>query len=209
MNKNMQLTRLTAALVFLYSLVLYVMTVAPTASFWDCGEFIAISNRLQVSHPPGAPVYMLMGRIVSMFVPQAYISLSINLMSVLASALTILMAFLIMVHLIEEWKGDAEQWSGTDRLAALGGSAVGALTFAATDSFWFNAVEAEVYAISMFFMGIVVWLIMKWSWQIRHERATGRISGRFVLGAVTSRYLVLIMYMFGLAIGIHLLNVLA
>ncbi len=209
MNKNVQLTRLTAALVFLYSLVLYVMTVAPTASFWDCGEFIAISNRLQVSHPPGAPVYMLMGRIVSMFVPQAYISLSINLMSVLASALTILMAFLIMVHLIEEWKGDAEQWSGTDRLAALGGSAVGALTFAATDSFWFNAVEAEVYAISMFFMGIVVWLIMKWSWKIRHERATSRSSGRFVLGAVTSRYLVLIMYMFGLAIGIHLLNVLA
>ena len=209
MNKNVHLTRLTGALVFLYALVLYVSTVAPTASFWDCGEFIAISNRLQVSHPPGAPFYMLLGRVFSMFVPQAYISLSINLMSVLASALTVLMAYLIMIHLIEEWKGDAEQWTDSDRLAALGGSAIGALTFAATDSFWFNAVEAEVYAISMFFMGIVVWLIMKWSVQARHERAMGGHASGFTLGPVTSRYLVLIMYMFGLAIGIHLLNVLA
>jgi hypothetical protein len=209
MKNDSHLTRLTGALVFLYSLVLYVLTVAPTASFWDCGEFIAISNRLQVSHPPGAPFYMLLGRVFSMFVPQAYISLSINLMSVVASALTVLFAFLIMVHLIEEWKGDVERWSTSDQISALGGSAIGALTFAATDSFWFNAVEAEVYALSMFFMGIVVWLIMKWSVHARHERALSGTPGRFSLGPVTSRYLVLIMYMFGLAIGIHLLNVLA
>ncbi len=209
MNNRKLLNRLTALLVFLYALVLYGSTVAPTASFWDCGEFIAISNRLQVSHPPGAPLYMLLGRVFSMFVPQAYISLSINLMSVLASAVTVLMAFLITVHLVEEWKGDSDDWSLRDQIVVLGGSMVGALIFAATDSFWFNAVEAEVYALSMFFTAVVVWLIMKWSVHIRHERIHGSVQGRFGFGPVTSRYLVIIAYLFGLAIGIHLLNVLS
>ena len=209
MKDRTLLNRLTAGLVFLYALVLYGSTVAPTASFWDCGEFIAISNRLQVSHPPGAPLYMLLGRVFSMFVPQAYISLSINLMSVLASAVTVLMAFLIMVHLVEEWKGDSTTWTMRDQIAVLGGSMIGALTFAATDSFWFNAVEAEVYALSMFFTAIVVWLIMKWSVHIRHERLHGSIQGRFGFGPITSRYIVIIAYLFGLAIGIHLLNVLS
>lgn len=209
MNNQTLLNRLTAALVFLYALVLYGSTVAPTASFWDCGEFIAISNRLEVSHPPGAPFFMLLGRVFSMFVPTQFVSLSINLMSVVASAVTVLMTYLITVHLVEEWRGDSATWSRRDQIGVYGGSAIGALTFAATDSFWFNAVEAEVYALSMFFTAIVVWLIMKWSAHIRHERASGTIQGRFGFGPVTSRYLVIIAYLFGLAIGIHLLNVLS
>ncbi len=209
MNNQKLLNRLTAGLVFLYALVLYGSTVAPTASFWDCGEFIAISNRLEVSHPPGAPFFMLLGRIVSMFVPTAFVALSINLLSVLASAVTVLMTYLIIVHLVEEWRGDSSTWSRRDEIGVYGGSAIGALTFAATDSFWFNAVEAEVYALSMFFTAIVIWLIMKWSVHIRHERAAGSIQGRFGFGPVTSRYLVIIAYLFGLAIGIHLLNVLS
>lgn len=204
------LDRLFGALVFVYALLLYVSTVAPTASFWDCGEFIAIANRLQVSHPPGAPFYMLVGRLFSMFVPTAYISLSINLMSVLASALTVLFAHLIIVHLIEEWRDEDEPWAPNERLMTLAAGAIGALTFAATDSFWFNAVEAEVYAISMFFTAIVVWLIMQWAIHIRREQAAHRIAGgKFSFGPTTSRYLVIIAYLFGLALGVHLLNLLA
>ena len=92
--------KLLAAIVFVYSLVIYLLTVAPATSFWDSGEFIAIANRLQVSHPPGAPFYMLIGRLFSMFVPTAYIALAVNLVSVLASALTVLMLHLIIVRLI-------------------------------------------------------------------------------------------------------------
>ncbi len=204
------LDRLFGALVFVYALILYGSTVAPTASFWDCGEFIAIANRLQVSHPPGAPFYMLIGRLFSMFVPAAYISLSINLMSVLASALTVLFAHLIIVHLIEEWREENEPWAPNERLMTLAAGAIGALTFAATDSFWFNAVEAEVYAISMFFTAIVVWLIMQWAIHIRKEMAAHPVTGgKFSFGPTTSRYLVIIAYLFGLALGVHLLNLLA
>ena len=204
------LNRLFGALVFVYALILYGSTVAPTASFWDCGEFIAIANRLQVSHPPGAPFYMLIGRLFSMFVPAAYISLSINLMSVLASALTVLFAHLIIVHLIEEWREENEPWAPNERLMTLAAGAIGALTFAATDSFWFNAVEAEVYAISMFFTAIVVWLIMQWAIHIRKEMAAHPVTGgKFSFGPTTSRYLVIIAYLFGLALGVHLLNLLA
>ncbi|MEM1271181.1 MAG: DUF2723 domain-containing protein, partial [Bacteroidota bacterium] len=202
--------RLFGLFVFLYAFGLYVLTVAPTASFWDCGEFIAIANRLQVSHPPGAPFYMLLGRFFSMFVPTAYVSLAVNMMSVVASALTVLFAHYIIVHLIEEFRGDPEEMTFTERLMTLLGGAIGALTFAATDSFWFNAVEAEVYALSMFFTAAVVWLIMRWAILIRREIAESDQPGRRVaFGATTSRYLVVIAYLFGLALGIHLLNLLA
>ncbi len=200
--------QLVAAAVFLYALILYVLTVAPTASFWDSGEFIAIANRLEVSHPPGAPFYMLVGRLFSMFVPMAYVSLSINLISVLASALTILLAHLIIVRLVREWQGESYADSTLNRWTGLIAGIVGATTFAVTDSFWFNAVEAEVYALSMFFTAIVVWLILKWTEEARIEEA--RISGgRHPFSLAANRYLVLIAYLFGLAIGVHLLNLLA
>ena len=99
-----RLDRIVATVVFGYALVLYLATVAPTASFWDAGEFIAIAHGLQVSHPPGAPFFMLVGRLFSMFVPPAYVAFSINLVSVLASALTILLTYLIIVRLVREWQ---------------------------------------------------------------------------------------------------------
>ncbi len=200
--------RLIAAAVFLYALVLYGLTVAPTASFWDAGEFIAIAHGLQVSHPPGAPFYMLVGRFFSMFVPTAYVALAVNLVSVLASALTILLTHLIIVRLVREWQGKEATWTTPQRITALAGGVIGACTFAATDSFWFNAVEAEVYAMSMFFTAIVVWLIMKWSEQARREEAA-LAGGQHPFGLQANRYLVLIAYLFGLAIGVHLLNLLA
>lgn len=207
--KNWKLIhQLVAGAVFLYALVLYLLTVAPTASFWDSGEFIAIANRLQVSHPPGAPFYMLVGRLFSMFIPPEYVALSINLVSVLASALTVLLTHLIIVRLVGEWQGRPDAWTMPQRITALFGGAVGALTFAATDSFWFNAVEAEVYAFSMLFTAAVVWLIMRWSEQARHEEAMLK-GGQHPFGLSANRYLILIAYLFGLAIGVHLLNLLA
>jgi len=100
MNAN-RTDRIVAALVFIYSLVLYLLTVAPATSFWDSGEFIAIANRLQVSHPPGAPFYMLVGRLFSMFVPSEYVAIAVNLVSVVSSALTVLLLHLIIVRLME------------------------------------------------------------------------------------------------------------
>lgn len=200
--------RIVAALVFIYSLVLYLLTVAPATSFWDSGEFIAIANRLQVSHPPGAPFYMLVGRLFSMFVPSDYVAIAVNLVSVVSSALTVLLLHLVIVRLIREWQGAPSTWSRLDRVMALAGGVIGACTFAVTDSFWFNAVEAEVYALSMLFTALVVWLILKWREEaaLEEERLTG---GQHRFGLATNRYLILIAYLFGLAIGVHLLNLLA
>jgi hypothetical protein len=214
--KGHTIDRLVAAGVFVFALVLYLLTVAPTASFWDAGEFIAISHGLQVSHPPGAPFYMLVGRLFSMvftpitglFVERGDVALAVNLVSVFASALTILLTHLVIVRLVRIWQGPPETWTPTDRLAALGGGVVGALTFAVTDSFWFNAVEAEVYAMSMFFTAIVVWLILRWREEKLEEEAALRAQGQHPFGLKSDRYLVLIAYLFGLAIGVHLLNVL-
>lgn len=200
--------RLVAGFVFLFALVLYLLTVAPTASFWDTGEFIAIAHGLQVSHPPGAPFYMLVGRFFSMFVPTDAVAFAVNLVSVFSSALTVLLTHLIIVRLIREWQGPPADWTVTQRISALAGGVIGALTFGATDSFWFNAVEAEVYAMSMLFTAVVIWLIMKWSDQAAREEAI-LAGGQHPFGLAANRYLVLIAYLFGLAIGVHLLNLLA
>jgi tetratricopeptide (TPR) repeat protein len=199
--------KLVAWGVFLYALVVYLLTVAPATSFWDSGEFIAIANRLQVSHPPGAPFFMLVGRLFSMFVPTEYVAFSVNLISVLSSALTILFLHLIIVRLVREWQGPESSRTTEDRISALVGGAIGATTFAVTDSFWFNAVEAEVYAMSMLFTAAVIWLILKWREQVAELDI--QVKGIRSFGLSTNRYLILIAYLFGLAIGIHLLNLLA
>ena len=184
-----------ALFTFFTSLIIYCLTLAPTASFWDAGEFIAVAHGLQVNHPPGAPFYSILGRIFSMFMPTEYIAVSINFISALGSALTIMLLYLIIVRLVREWKGDVSEFSLMDKIGMYGGALVGSLTFAVSDTFWFNAVEAEVYALSMFFTAIVVWLALKWS--ERHEEP------------FNEKWLVMIAYMFGLAIGVHLLNLLA
>jgi hypothetical protein len=203
--------RLTAGFVLLWSLVLYLLTVAPTVSFWDAGEFIASVYKLQVMHPPGAPFYMLVGRFFSMLAPSAEtVAYAVNLISVLASAGTVLLTHLIIVRLVRRWQEpEGDERSTSQRVMALTSGVVGALTYAATDSFWFNAVEAEVYALSMFFTAAAVYLVMRWSAEAREEEARlgGRTTHPFSLGA--NRYLVLIAYLFGLAIGVHLLNLLA
>lgn len=184
--------RLTAALVFLVALVLYTLTMSPTTSFWDCGEFIAASNSLSVPHPPGAPFYLLLGRFFSFLPFFADAGARINFISVLSSALTVMLLYLTVVHLIRYWKDKAELG-----FAELSGAAIGALFFMGTDTFWFNAVEAEVYAISMLFTALVVWLAFVWHDLEQRRHHDG------------DRIVLLIFYLIGLAIGVHLLNVLA
>ncbi len=193
MNREQNIHRLIALLVFIFALVIYAQTIAPTTSFWDCGEFITCAYILGVPHPPGAPFYLLLGRIFSMIPWPADIGLRVNLISAIATALTVMLTYLITVRLIRLWRRRAQ--SLADWLIVYGSSSIGALAFAFSDSLWFNAVEAEVYAISMFFTAIVLWLILVW-----HEKADDPQS---------DKYLFMIAYCVGLAIGVHLLNILA
>lgn len=184
--------RIAAAFVFLFSLVVFFMTMAPTVSFWDCGEFIACAYIQGIPHPPGAPLYLLVGRIFTLLPIFDDIARRVNLISVLSSAFTVLFLYYIIVHLIKRFFTETE---GFRAYIPYIGGIIGALSFAFTPSFWFNAVEAEVYAPSMFFTGLVVWLAFRWS---EKHNAVGN-----------EKYLLLIAYLVGLAIGVHLLNVLA
>ncbi len=193
MREDIRLNRIFASLVFLISLFVYLKTVAPTTSFWDCGEFITCSYILGVPHPPGAPLYILVGRIFSMIPFVGDIGMRVNVISALASAITVMFTYLIIVRLIVIFRGRPNDLH--DRIILYASGVIGALAFAFTDSFWFNAVEAEVYAISMFFTSLVVWLILVW-WEKADDPAS-------------DRYLLLIAYAIGLAIGVHLLMILA
>ena len=187
------LNRILAFLVFLISFIIYYDTMAPTVSYWDCGEFIAVAHTLGVPHPPGSPFFLLIGRIISMIPFAKDIAFRVNLLSPLSSALAVMFLYLIVVQLVANWRGKIKEYQ--DVLIAFGGGIIGSLTFAFTDSHWFNAVEAEVYALSTFFTAIVVWLILKWNEQADKYG--------------NERYILIIAYMIGLATGLHLLNLLA
>ncbi len=189
------LNRLFAAFAFIIPLFLYWLTLAPTASFWDCSERIACAYGLQIPHPPGTPFYLLLGRVFSMFVATDWVAYSINFMSALASATTIMLLYLIVVRLVREFRGHPDQYPTIDKIGMYGGALIGALTFAVTDSHWFTSIEAETYALSLTFTALVVWLVLKWS--ENHNRPRNE------------RWLILIVYIFGLAFGVHLLSLLA
>ncbi len=182
-----------AGSIFLAALILYTKTMAPTVSFWDCGEFIATSYILGVPHPPGSPLYLLLGRIATMLPIMDDIAARVNFMSVLSSALAVMFLYLIIVQLVRKWRGPVA--SRNDALISYGAAAIGALTFMVTDSHWFNAVEAEVYSMSTFLTAFVVWLILRWSQ--RDEQGSHL------------HYILLLAYLLGLAAGVHLLNLLA
>lgn len=192
-NQYIRLNQLLAGIVFILSFIVYLFTMAPTVSFWDCGEFIATSYTLGVPHPPGSPLFLIIGRIFSMLPISSDIAYRVNLISPLVSATAVFLLYLIIVKVVAHWRGSI--MTKSDAVVAFGGAVVGALVFAFSDSHWFNAVEAEVYSISTFFTAIVVWLILHWS-----ERA--ETPGN-------ERYILIIAYMVGLAIGVHLLNLLA
>jgi len=179
----------------------YLSTIEPTASFWDCGEFIACTYKLEVGHPPGAPTFMLLGKIFTLLAggDVTKVAMMVNVMSALASAFTILFLFWTISRLafkIVSKNNRDYELSMAETIAILGASAVGALAYTFSDSFWFSAVEGEVYASSSLFTALVFWAILKWE----EEDDTDSTSAW--------RWIVLISYLIGLSIGIHLLNLL-
>ncbi|MDR3187849.1 MAG: DUF2723 domain-containing protein [Prevotellaceae bacterium] len=182
-------------IVFAVASAVYLMTIEPTASFWDCGEFIACGNKLLVGHPPGAPLFITIARLFTMLNP-ANPALMVNIMSALASSFTILFLFWSITHLMEKvFRGKDGAYSAYSLLVIFGSAAVGALAYTFSDSFWFSAVEGEVYAMSSLFTAVVFWAILKWESEA-HE-------------AFANRWIILIAYLMGLSIGVHLLNLLA
>ncbi len=183
---------------FLVAAVTYLLTVEPTASFWDCPEFIAQGTKLEVGHPPGNPIFMLAARFFVNFAwgDMSKAALMVNSMSALLSAGTILLLFWTITHLVKRLivKDDAGEVSLTQMLVIFGSGLCGALMYAWSDTFWFSAVEGEVYAFSSFCTALVFWLILKWE-----NRADEPHS---------DRYLVLIAYIIGVSIAVHLLNML-
>ncbi len=185
-------------LVFVIALVTYWLTLEPTASYWDCGEFIIQADKLEVGHPPGNPIFMLTARFFANFAsgPEK-VSLMVNAMSGLLSALTILLLFWTITHLVRRLtvKDDrTEEISLAKYFVIMGSGVVGALAYCWSDTFWFSAVEGEVYAFSSFCTALVFWLILKWE-----NRANQPHS---------DRYLILIAYVIGVSIAVHLLNLL-
>lgn len=195
MEKQYRLANLIGGwFVFAVSSLVYILTMEPTVSFWDCGEFISTAFKLEVGHPPGAPFFMLMGRFFSLFAasPQ-HVAVMINAMSALASGFTIMFLFWTITHLAK--KIVCKNINTANIIAVISTGLIGSLAYTFSDTFWFSAVEGEVYATSSLFTAIVFWAILKWENEVGQKHAT--------------RWLILIAYLMGLSIGVHLLNLLA
>lgn len=196
MKKFKQLNSIVGWIVFLIAAATYLLTIEPTASFWDCGEFITTSFKLEVGHPPGAPFFMIVARLFNLFASDpSHVAIMVNAMSALASAFTILFLFWSITHLAKKLVKTEGEFSMGQTIAILGAGAVGALAYTFSDTFWFSAVEGEVYASSSLFTALVFWAILKWEDEADEPRA--------------NRWIILIAYMMGLSIGVHLLNLLA
>ncbi len=184
--------------VFAVALFTYASTIEPTVSFWDCGEYIATASNLEVGHPPGAATFQMIGALFSAlnFGDVQHTARAVNLMSALASAFAILFLFWSITAIAKKLVAtDQSASSRAAQWAVLGSGLVGALTFSFSDTFWFSAVEAEVYAMNSFFNALVFWLILKWEARAHQPR--------------NERWLVLIGFMLGLSFGVHLLVLLA
>ena len=186
---------LTGWFVFCVALVTYYLTVEPTASYWDCSEYIATSAKLQVGHPPGAPLFQMMGAFFSSFASSPErVAFWVNMMSVLASAFTILFLFWSLTRIITKFVIKEVNPTGTQSFLVLGAGVVGALSYTFSDSFWFNAVEAEVYAMAMLMTSAMFWLGLRWEEDMLKPRG--------------DRWLVLIAFLIGLSFGVHFMGLL-
>ena len=183
-------------MVFAIAAITYLLTMEPSSSLWDCAEFIATSYKLEVGHPPGAPLFMLLARIATLFAPSThYVPHMVNAMNCLSSAFCILFLFWTITHIARRMlSADGREFTDAHKIAALGAGAIGALAYTFTDTFWFSAVEGEVYAQSSMFTALVVWLMLKWEEQADEPHS--------------NRWIILIAYLMGLSIGIHILNLL-
>lgn len=196
MKQYNKINNLVGWLVFAIAAFTYCSTIEPTASFWDCPEFITTGYKLEVGHPPGAPFFMLTANLFSQFASDpSQVALMVNIMSALMSAACILFLFWSITHLTKKLIcPDSNEMSTGKLVTIMGAGAVGALAYTWSDTFWFSAVEGEVYAYSSLFTAVVFWLILKWE-SVADEPHS-------------DRWLVLIAYLTGLSIGVHLLNLL-
>ncbi len=191
------LNNLVGWIVFLIASAVYILTTEPTTSFWDCGEYIATAYKLQVGHPPGAPFFQILGRIFSLFAFEgpSQVAQMINIMSALSSSFTILFLFWSITMLARKLVNKDGEMTSAKTWTILTAGIIGSLAYTFTDSFWFSAVEGEVYAMSSFFTAVVFWAALRWEQVADQPHA--------------DRWLILIAYLVGLSIGVHLLNLLA
>ncbi len=184
-------------IVFAIAAFVYLKTMEPVSSLWDCSEFIATSYKLEVGHPPGAPLFMMLARLATLFTfgnPE-YVGMAVNALNSIASAFCILFLFWTTTHLARRLiMRNGGSLTTNNTWAIIGAGAIGALAYTFTDTFWFSAIEGEVYALSSMFTALVVWLMLKWE-----EEADQPHS---------SRWIILIAYLMGLSIGVHILNLL-
>jgi hypothetical protein len=180
----------------------YILTMEPTGSLWDCGEFISSAYKLGIPHPPGAPLFLLLGRLFTLFTPNDA-AVGVNLMSALASGFTIMFLFWTITHFGRRLaQKNNEELSGTSLFNVMAAGVIGALAYTFSDSFWYSAVEGEVYAMSSFFTALVFWAILKWE----HEDA--KAGENDLKRTHAERWIILIFFIMGLSIGVHLLNLL-
>jgi len=192
-----KLNLITGWILFAVSTLVFLLTMEPTASFWDCGEFISTAFKQEVGHPPGAPLFMILGRPFTLLAggDLSKVAMAMNSMSALASGFTVLFLFWTITHLAKKIVISDGDYSLSKIISVLGAGAVGTLAYTFSDTFWFSAVEAEVYATSSLFTAFVFWAILKWE-NIADEPHA-------------NRWLILIAFLMGLSIGVHLLNLLA
>ncbi len=197
MKKYKLINSIAGWAIFLIAAVVYLKTIEPTASFWDCGEFISAAYKMEVGHPPGAPIFMLIGNLFTQLTSDpSQVAKMINSMSAIMSALTIMFLFWTITHLTRKLvlKKDSETIYPGQTIMIIGSGIVGALAYTFSDTFWFSAVEGEVYAFSSMLTALVFWLILKWE-DNAHK-------------ADSDKWIVLIAYVMGLSIGVHLLGLL-
>ena len=183
--------------VFMIATIVYFLTLESTVSWWDCGEYISTAYKLQVGHPPGAPLFQMLGRFFSLFAfgDVTKVALMINAMSALCSSFTILFLFWTITLLAKKlWMKDGEDSPSANKFNVLAAGVIGALAYTFSDTFWFSAVESEVYAMSSLFTAVTFWAILKWE-EVADESAN-------------YRWIIFIAYLIGLSIGVHLLNLL-
>lgn len=201
MTKNYKLiNNILGWLIGIFASAVYIMTAEPTASWWDCGEYISTGYKLLVGHPPGAPTFQLLTRVFTMFAGDdvTKVAFCANCLSAIASGLTIMFLFWTITMLGRKLVAKTGEMTTGKAIAVFGSALVGGLTYTFTDTFWFSAVEGEVYALSSFFTALVFWCILKWDFEYDNRKE----------GVNPNRWIVLIAYLIGLSIGVHLLNLL-
>ena len=195
-----RINNLIGLIIGIVASAVYIMTAEPTVSWWDCGEYIATTSKLLIGHPPGAPTFQILGRIATLFAggDVTKMAFCVNCMSAICSGMTIMLLYFSIVRLARKLVAEWGELNTPRFVAVLGTALIGALTYTFSDTFWFSAVEGEVYAMSSFFTALVFWCILKWDEEYANPKPNVN----------PNRWIVLIAYLVGLSIGVHLLNLL-